>query len=196
MKYDVYVGDKKYSLYSEDNTKLVNVTEDLNEKIYDMFQEIPFAEKYQDINIANGLSKKEFRQYCAVLELANKNIMLDFIVPSVTWFVLFDKCMPIGWFSLRAENTTQNFMHAGHVGYTIRPTKRKMGYATKGLAQIIQLAKILRYKKLFVTTDDKNIASQNLIKKLGFKICPKNSKQQIVTKKVYEGMSQYYLNLK
>lgn len=72
----------------------------------------------------------------------------------------------------------------------------EMGYATKGLAQIIQLAKILGYKKLFVTTDDKNIASQNLIKKLGFKICPKNSKQQIVTKKVYEGMSQYYLNLK
>ena len=196
MKYNVSVGDKKYTLQSSNDIKLVNITEDLNEKIYDMFQEIPFQEKYQDINIANGLSKNEFRKYCSVLELADKNIMLDYIVPPITWFVLFDKDNPIGWFSLRDEKLPKAFMHSGHVAYTIRPSKRRIGYATKGLEQIIQLAKALDYKKLFITTDDKNIASQNLIKKFGFKLCAKNSKQQIATKEVYSGMSQYYLNLK
>lgn len=195
MKYDVVVGEKKYSLCSED-VKLVNITEDISKKIYDMFQEIPFEEKFQDINVANGLSKKEFRQYCAILELANKNIMLDYIVPPTTWFVLFDKKTPIGWFSLRNEKLPQTFLHSGHIGYTIKPSKRKMGYATKGLSQIIQLVKVLGYKKLFVTTDDKNVPSQNLIKKFGFKLCPKNSKQQLATKKVYDKMSQYYLNIK
>jgi len=196
MNYNVSVGDKKYTLQSSNDIKLVNITEDLNEKIYDMFQEIPFQEKYQDINIANGLSKNEFRKYCSVLELADKNIMLDYIVPPITWFVLFDKDNPIGWFSLRDEKLPKAFMHSGHVAYTIRPSKRRLGYATKGLEQIIQLAKALGYKKLFITTDDKNIASQNLIKKFGFKLCAKNSKQQIATKEVYSGMSQYYLNLK
>ena len=37
------------------NLKLVKITEDLSDKIYDMFQEIPFQEDYQDINVANGL---------------------------------------------------------------------------------------------------------------------------------------------
>lgn len=195
MKYSVFVGNKKYTLESNCGIKLVNITEALSNKIYNMFQEIPYQEKYQDINIANGLSKNEFRQYCAVLELANKNIMLDYVVPPITWFVLFDKDTPIGWFSLRDENLPKQFIHSGHIGYTIKPAKRRMGYATKGLEQIVNLAKLLGYKKLFVTTDDKNIVSQKLIKKLGFKLCPKNSKQQIETKRVYACMSQYYLKL-
>ena len=82
------------------NLKLVKITEDLSDKIYDMFQEIPFQEDYQDINVANGLNKNEFRKYCVVLELASKNIMLDYIVPVVTWYVLFEKDEPIGWFCL------------------------------------------------------------------------------------------------
>ncbi len=179
------------------NLKLVKITEDLSDKIYDMFQEIPFQEDYQDINVANGLNKNEFRKYCVVLELASKNIMLDYIVPVVTWYVLFEKDEPIGWFLFRdgGENLPKNFVHSGHVGYTIRPKKRKQGYATEGLKLIIKKARSIKYKNLYITCDDKNIASQNLLKKLGFKKCDKNSKNQILTKQVYEGMSQYYLKL-
>ena len=174
--------------------KLVPITEDLSEQIYDMYQEIPYREEFQDVNIANGLSRDTFRKYCAMLELAEQNILLSYIEQQTAHFVLFDGNFPIGWFLLRTENLNKNYLHSGHIGYTIRPSKRKQGYATKGLAQIIQLAKALGYKQICVTTDDQNTPSKKLIAKFGFTPFPADSERQQITKSAYKGMSQYYLD--
>ena len=176
--------------------KLVKVTEQLSDKIYDLFQEIPYKEPTQDENVANGLNCEDFRKYCAILEMASKNIMLSYTVPQMTYYILFDDETPIGWFLLKNEKLNPYVLHAGHIGYTIRPSKRNMGYGTAGLKLIINLAKKQNYKQVRVTTDDCNIASIKMLKKNNFKKFSKNSKIQILTKKVYDKMSQYYLNLK
>lgn len=175
--------------------KLVKITEKLSDKIYDMFQEIPYQEPTQDKNIANGLSRDDFRKYCVILEMASKNILLNYINPKTTYYVLFDKDEPIGWFLLKEEKLQNAVKHAGHIGYTIRPSKRNMGYGTIGLKMIVQKAKELKYKRVCITTDDNNFASIKMLKKNGFKKFSKNSKIQILTKSVYDKMSQYYLNL-
>ena len=195
MEYTLKCFGENVPITTEDNIKLVPITEDLNEKIYDMYQEIPYEEKFQDVNIANGMSHDTFRKYCALLELAEQNILLSYIEQQITHFVLFDGDYPIGWFSLRVEDLNKSYLHSGHIGYTIRPSKRKQGYATKGLTQVLQLAKALGYKQVCITTDDQNIPSKNLIAKFGFRPFPAGSERQKITKSVYHGMSQYYLDL-
>ena len=175
--------------------KLIPVTEKLSSKIYDMFQEIPKFEPTQDENVANGLSRDEFRKYCVVLEMASKNILLSYIVPQMAYYVLFDKDEPIGWFLLKTEKLRDEVLHAGHIGYTIRPSKRNMGYGEKGLKLIIQKAKKWGYTRICVTTDDINVPSIKMLKSCGFKKFPKCSKIQKLTKNHYDGMSQYYLIL-
>ena len=175
--------------------KLVKITEDLSDKIYDMYQEIPKQDPYQDENVANGLSRDDFRKYCVILEMASKNIMLSYMVPKMTHYVLFDGDEPIGWFLLKSEKLRDEVLHAGHIGYAIRPSKRNMGYGTKGLKLVVQKAKKLGYKRVCVTTDDMNEASKQMLKNCGFKKFANNSKIQKITKNVYDGMSQYYLDL-
>ncbi len=176
--------------------KLVPITESISDKIYDMFQEIPYNEPYQDVNVANGLSKDDFRKYCCVLELGSKNIMLDYLVPEITHYVLFCGDYPVGFFSLRQKDLSRLFQHSGHVGYTIRPTERRKGLGTIGLAILTDKAKKLGYDVLFATCDDKNVASQKLLAKVGFSRLPDEDERQKLTKEVYDGMSQYILKLK
>ncbi len=176
--------------------KMVPIAENISDKIYDMFQEIPYEEQYQDINIANGLNKDDFRKYCCVLELGGKNIMLDYLVPQITHYVLFCEDYPVGVFSLRQKNLTKLFQHSGHLGYTIRPTERKKGLGTIGLAILIDIAKKQGYDVLFATCDDKNVASQKLLAKVGFVRLPDEDERQKLTKGVYGGMSQYILKIK
>ncbi len=175
--------------------KLVPITEKLSDKIYDMFQEIPKQDPYQDENVANGLSRDEFRKYCVVLEMAGKNILLSYMVPQMTYYVLFDGETPVGWFLLKNEKLRDEVLHAGHIGYTIRPSKRGMGYGEKGLMLVVEKAKKMGYQKVCVTTDDINTPSVKMLKTCGFKKFPKSSKIQQITKAHYDGMSQYYVNL-
>ncbi|MBR1925683.1 MAG: GNAT family N-acetyltransferase [Clostridia bacterium] len=176
--------------------KLKKITEDMSEKLFDMFQEIPYDEPTQDRNIANGLDKETFRKYCAMLELADKNILLSYKVPQTTYYILFDDDTPIGWFLLKQEKLPEGYLHAGHIGYTIRPSKRNMGYGTKGLNMMLDIAKNKGYKCVCVTTDDINTPSVKMLYKLGFKKLNKNNSLQILTKKVYDKMSQYKKDLK
>ena len=133
--------------------KLVPVTEKLSDSIYEMFQEIPYSEPTQDDNVANGLSRDEFRKYCVILEMASKNILLSYRVPNMTYFILFDDKTPIGWYLLKMENLPKEYLNAGHIGYSIRPSKRGMGYGTAGLRMVMDIAKKKGYRRVCVTSN-------------------------------------------
>ena len=51
----------------------------------------------------------------------------------------------------------------GHIGYSVRPTERKKGYATIMLAQVIQIAKRANIKRLQLSCADSNIPSRKTI---------------------------------
>ena len=51
----------------------------------------------------------------------------------------------------------------GHIGYDIRPSERKKGYATKMVSLTFPLVKKLKIKKALVTCDKTNIASSKTI---------------------------------
>jgi predicted acetyltransferase len=51
----------------------------------------------------------------------------------------------------------------GHIGYSVVPAKRNLGFATKALAETLPLAKAEGLRYVEVTTDPENIASQRVI---------------------------------
>ncbi|MBT9500715.1 MAG: GNAT family N-acetyltransferase [Burkholderiaceae bacterium] len=55
----------------------------------------------------------------------------------------------------------------GHIGYAIVPWKRRLGYATQALSQILPEAQALGLRYVEITTDPDNLASQRVIEANG-----------------------------
>ena len=77
--------------------------------------------------------------------------LLENRVPSIQ-FVLFDKSgHAFRLFNLRLRLHEGLLNHAGHVGYSIRPSERGKGYAKESLRQGLQVAKGKNIKRALVT---------------------------------------------
>lgn len=105
---------------------------------------------------------------------------------STLWLV--DKNQFIGRIGIRHTLNTKLKKFGGHIGYAIRPGKRKKGYGYKALELALKKAKIIGLKKVMVTCDDDNIASQKIIEKHGGKL---------KSKRVHEGtlIRHYWIDL-
>ncbi len=86
------------------------------------------------------------------------------IVPAST-FWLIDNNTFIGRVSIRHKLNKNLRNFGGHIGYAIRPSKRKKGYGNKILELALQEAKKLKLQKVLITCDDTNRASQKIIEK-------------------------------
>lgn len=68
------------------------------------------------------------------------------------------------------KKLTQKLLECGgHIGYGIRPSERRQGYATKLLALALEKAKELGLKSVLVVCDEVNVASEKTILKNGGK---------------------------
>ena len=84
-------------------------------------------------------------------------------VPSIQ-FVLFDKSgHALGFLNLRLRLNEGLLNHAGHIGYSIRPSERGKGYAKESLRQGLQVAKGKNIKRALVTCSTENPASRAVI---------------------------------
>ena len=84
-------------------------------------------------------------------------------VPSIQ-FVLFDKSdHALGFLNLRLRLNEGLLDHAGHIGYSIRPSERGKGYAKESLRQGLQIAKEKNIKRALVTCSTGNPASRAVI---------------------------------
>ncbi len=83
-------------------------------------------------------------------------------VPAFT-FWLIDKREFIGWLSLRHELNEYLFKIAGHIGYMIRPSKRRRGYGNEILRLGLLEAKKLGLRRVLLTCDEDNTGSKKII---------------------------------
>lgn len=89
--------------------------------------------------------------------------LLENRVPSIQ-FVLFDKSgHALGFLNLRLRLHEGLLNHAGHIGYSIRPSERGKGYAKETLRQGLQVAKEKNIKRALVTCSTENPASRAVI---------------------------------
>lgn len=73
----------------------------------------------------------------------------------------------VGYVALRHELTPWLLEEGGHIGYSIRPSRRRRGHATRALSGAVERAAELGLERVLVTCDDDNVASRRTIERNG-----------------------------
>lgn len=84
-------------------------------------------------------------------------------VPDSTYWLVNENKKVIGAVNIRHSLTESLTNSGGHIGYGIRPSERRKGYATKLLSLSLEKAKELGIRKVLVVCDAANVGSEKTI---------------------------------
>ncbi len=87
-------------------------------------------------------------------------------VPTTTFWLIDDNQF-IGCLRMRHRLNENLLKYHGHIGYYIRPSKRKMGYGIRILKLGLKKASNIGLSRVLITCDDNNISSRYIIEKNG-----------------------------
>lgn len=136
------------------------------EKLALEFQEANDEYPFEGVSDLKKVINNSFEEYFNGLEI-NKHI--DEIHPTYanqTTYVLADDSNHIyGLINLRHELKGKLMEVGGHIGYGIRPSERKKGYATLQLKLILDKLKELNINQALITCRENNIASKKTMEK-------------------------------
>lgn len=82
---------------------------------------------------------------------------------SYYWIVEDGQDEILGFLAIRHELNDFLFNYGGHIGYSVRPSARRRGVATKALAESLRLAPGLGIEDVLVTCVEENEASRAVI---------------------------------
>ena len=121
--------------------------------------------RYKDLD--TEYIKNDFSTYITNLDLESKGINLaEGRVPQTTYW-LIDNDEFIGRVSIRHSLNEHLLKLGGHIGYDIRPSKRKKGYGRAILRLVLPFAKELGIDKVLITCDVTNVDSKKIIEANG-----------------------------
>lgn len=112
------------------------------------------------------------REYCAALIQAVETVADTSqppphdLVHADSYWVTEDQVV-IGFLQLRHTLSDHLLEEGGHIGYSIRPTYRRRGHATRALGLALQRARQLGLDRVLVTCDDDNLTSARTIESQG-----------------------------
>lgn len=111
-----------------------------------------------------------FDAYVAKLraEKKGKDLPADH-VPRTTFWLVGEDNRVIGVSRLRHRLTSVLKERGGHIGYEIRPSRRRKGCGTESLKLTLAKARQMGLSRAMVTCDDDNVASVKIIERNGGK---------------------------
>lgn len=83
--------------------------------------------------------------------------------PSDTFFLVNENNNLLGAISIRHYLSEQLLLLGGHIGYGIRPTQRRKGYANVMLKLALEKCRDMKIERVLVTCDKDNIGSSKTI---------------------------------
>ncbi|MEI6690948.1 MAG: GNAT family N-acetyltransferase [bacterium] len=94
-----------------------------------------------------------------------KNLRKGAVSATMYWLIDTDEVIGRAHF----RHTLNDFLlnYGGHIGYYIKPSKRRMGYGKKILELALDKAKRMGISPILLTCDDTNIGSQKVIESCG-----------------------------
>jgi len=91
------------------------------------------------------------------------------LVPENTFWPMRERRM-LGQIRLRHKLNDELKIKGGHIGYDVRPSERRKGYGTAMLTLALEKARARGLKRVMLTCDADNIASEKIIERNGGKL--------------------------
>lgn len=145
------------------NLALVEPTISLKEQYINMMEEwekseeklIPFVLRYDYSSFENMVEQ--------LVQLRDKPELVERSVKSSTFWLIKDGIQLIGVVNIRHELDEYLRNIGGHIGFGIRPSQRRKGYATELLRLALIESSRLGLQKALVTCDYDNVGSAKTI---------------------------------
>ncbi|KEO84557.1 GNAT family N-acetyltransferase [Tumebacillus flagellatus] len=149
------------------NVSLVRPTADLQEAYVEFYQEW-VASGEDMIPWVIRRDPADFPKMLQALQDDEKtdNLPEGWVPGSTYWLVTEDRRV-VGAVNIRHSLTEFLFNCGGHIGYGIRPSERRKGYATRLLALSLEKARELGIPKALVVCNADNLASERTIRNNG-----------------------------
>lgn len=147
-----------------DGYKLVYPTKEYEKQAKEYIQE--FYEYKSEINGAGGLQRYDnYDEWLLKVEkdMDSPNITKDKVPANTYFFIRVSDNKILGMINIRHRLNDFLLNEGGHIGYSIRPTERKKGYATSMLKLGLEKCRELKLEKVLVTCDKINISSAKVI---------------------------------
>ena len=139
-----------------------------SEKYLDsFFQAMAEFEDEGNPQISENMTKEQFPAYVQQLhdQSVGKNLKEGYVPSKEFWII--DAEGYAGRIILGLSFTPAPDRIGNHVGYAVRPSKRRKGYATKALQCLLDEARKLKIYKLMPICDAANVASRKVIERNG-----------------------------
>jgi len=105
---------------------------------------------------------EEYLRFCAACE--DPATVPDGLAPATQFFfVRTDDDHLVGMLQVRHRFNDYLEKYGGHIGYSVRPTERRKGYAKEMLRLALPFCKEIGLKKVLITCIDGNIGSEKTI---------------------------------
>ena len=139
------------------------------DEVIKMFEELKTCDDEYLFEGSSRLEKLTDMTYEEWLNLIDSDKKIEETNPNwsnATSYLLVDKNNHVyGYSQLRHSLKGQLINIGGNIGYSIRPTERRKGYATIQLKLLLEKASKMGIDKVLVTCRDNNTASRRVIEK-------------------------------
>jgi predicted acetyltransferase len=119
-------------------------------------------------NLPQGLQTDTEHDTCQALVALLRRLgrETDGRVPSDYWWIAEGEEV-VGFLAIRHRLDDWLLAEGGHIGYSIRPSRRRQGHASRALGLALERSRELGIERALVTCDDDNLASARTIESQG-----------------------------
>lgn len=145
--------------------KFVIPTEEYSADV--MSYKAEFIENGDSMDGTAGLANKDFDVWLKDLrDNSCEDTVHEGLVPATT-FLVYDKTTLVGMIDIRHRLNEHLKNFGGHIGYSVRKSQRRKGYATQMLKNALEHCRRIGIEKCLVTCNKNNIGSAKTIIKNG-----------------------------
>lgn len=143
--------------------ELIRASYEMEEQYYDFANEwkehneeiVPYAARLLDMDYKSWLEH--------TYKIESKDTCPSHLVPAHTYFLVLENKRIIGAVNIRHYLNDYLLNFGGHIGYGIRPSERRKGYAALMLSLALPIAKNLGINKALITCNKNNPGSAKTI---------------------------------